>query len=141
MSEQGKQVAFDELPADDVKITVSRGKTEFTFYFKALQETVLRRYREIYSGPPGSRRGKPKQAVEYLFKTVFIRSQGRTETEEGWLPISLAKYIEPAEGKDRPEYDTEARFWLSHPTAALWTDAAIDGYLGNQRPEIDDTKE
>src|SRR5262245_50916312 len=117
MSEQaGTRIEFDQIPCEEVRITVSRGDIEFSFFFKPLVEDVLRRYRTIYAGPPGSRRGKPKEALEYLFRNSFTRTEG----------VNISKYTEPQNG-DQPRYRSEADFWLKEPRAGLWTDSAIDG--------------
>ena len=131
MSEQVKTPSIDDAPSAsaEIRIRVSRGDFEFFFFFKPLSEAVLRRYRQIYSGPPGSRRGKPEHATQYMFRAVFLRTEG----------IDISKHTEP-QGDKPAAYSSEADFWLNHPEHALWSDAALDGYLANQRPESDDTK-
>jgi len=125
-----KNPSIDDLPDAEVKIRVSRGEFEFFFFFKPLTEGVLRRYRTIYSGPPGSRKGKPESATRYLFTATFLRTEG----------VDISKYTGSSDG-NAPAYGSEADFWLQHPTHSLFSDAALDGYLANQRPESDDTKE
>lgn len=125
---------FDEVPEikdEVVLIRVRRGEFEMVFAFKPLKEAVLRRYRQIWSGPPGSRRGgNPGAAIKYLFNETFIEVKD----------IDISKYVDSQDGAP-PEFPSASEFWLKHERAALWTDAAIDGYIGNQRPESDDTKE
>src|SRR5262245_3472492 len=99
------------------------------FKFLPLKESVLRRYRTIYSGAPGRRNGNPGQALRYLFEQTFLRVDG----------IDISKYTDP-QGDTAPAYPNAKEFWLKHDRAALWTDAAIDAYLGDQRPEQDDIK-
>lgn len=124
---QPQVVRFDDI-SNEVKIRVSRGDSEFFFVFKPLEESVLRRYRSVFSGPPGSRQKKyqEKEAFAYLFRTVFVRTEG----------VDISRYTQG----DAPEFSSEVEFWLGHPQAALFADSAIDGYFGNQRPESDDIK-
>lgn len=120
-----------EIKDEEVRIRVTRGEFEMFFVFHPLKETVIRRYRQIWSGPPGSRRGgNPGLALKFLFDATFIRVDD----------IDISEYTESKDGSP-PLFSSAAEFWLKHERAALWTDAAIDGYLGNQRPEFDDTKE
>lgn len=133
MSEKTAIPQFKDLPgADEVRINLVRRDATIAFIFTPLDEATLRQYRRIYSGPPGSRkgRGKPDAALKYLFEKTFIRTEG----------VSISSYLEP-QGDQPAAYASDKDFWQRHPQAALWTDAAIDLYLGDQRPDEDDTKE
>lgn len=111
------------LGDDEVVITLLSPKDpdiSMKFVFGNLDTTTLRKYRTIYNGPPGSRRGKPQEAVLYLFREKFRRSEGITIPDH--------------------EYGSETEFWLKHPRASLLADSAVNAYLGKQLAEEDDVK-
>lgn len=113
----------DFAPVEEVRIAIHGKNKNVTAHmiFEPMDKATLRRFRQIYNGPPGSRRGDPDKAEELLFRRKFLRVEG----------MSLPEH----------DYPDEKTFFLKHPQAQLITDAALNAYIASSTADADDIKE
>jgi len=116
------QATLDDLiPGDDVRVALSGKSREVVAYFvfAPMDTATLRKYRTIYHGPPGSRKGKPGEAVRFVFKEKFQKTENLELNLEG--------------------YATETEFFLKNDRGQLVMDKVVNSYLDKVMPDEDES--
>lgn len=113
----------DYTPPDEVRIALRGKRREVTAYFifDPLDADTLRRYRSLWSGPPGSRKGKPDEAILFVFKKKFKRVEGM--------------------GEELSDRETALGAFTTTPQGKLIFDAVTNEYLTASLADVEDTKE
>ena len=121
--ETNKGLTLDDfLPQEEVRIAVyAKSKEAQAFFiFQPLDALTLRKYRQLYNGAPGSRRGNPGEAMRHVFKEKFLRTEG--------IDVEMNGHAD------------EREFWIKEQRAQLLFDSVMNTYLAESIPDADDVK-